>query len=105
MRDKTMSLEEFQKEVKGIPEQGMLGIGGQSVNMNPMGLVREILRAGVKDLHVLASPVGGLAVDLLVGAGVVHALEFAQISLWEFGMAPNFRRAAEEGSIKLLEHT
>lgn len=105
MRDKTMSLAEFSEEVGGMPELGMLGIGGQSVNMNPMGLVREVLRAHKKGLHVLASPVGGLAVDLLVGAGAVHALEFAQVSLWEFGMAPNFRRAAEEGSIKLLEHT
>ncbi len=105
MRDKTMSLAKFREEVGDMPEQGMLGIGGQSVNMNPMGLVREVLRAPKKGLHVLASPVGGLAADLLVGAGAVHALEFAQVSLWEFGMAPNFRRAAEEGSIKLLEHT
>lgn len=105
MRDKTMSLKEFREEVKGRAKQGLVGIGGQSVNMNPMGLVRELLRAQIKGLHVLASPVGGLAVDLLIGAGALSVLEFAQVSLWEFGMAPNFRRAAEERSLKLLEHT
>ncbi|MBC7105755.1 MAG: hypothetical protein H5T97_07435 [Firmicutes bacterium] len=81
-----------------------VAIGGQSVFMNPMGLVRELLRSGCLSLDLVASPVGGLAVDLLIGAGLVNSVEFAQVSLWEYGMAPNFRRSAEEGRIELREH-
>jgi len=71
----------------------------------PMALVRELIRQKKTDLHVTVSPVGGINVDLLIGAGAVRSVEFPQISLGEFGLAPNFRRAAEKGSIKLFEHT
>jgi glutaconate CoA-transferase subunit A len=36
---------------------------------------------------------------MLIGAGAVHSVEFAQIVLGEFGMAPHFRRMAQAGKI------
>ncbi len=105
MGTKIMSLDEFRMEMEGVLEGSLLGIGGQSIHMNPMGLIREVLKTSPRRFHLLASPVGGLGIDLLIGAGRAGCLEFAQVSLWEFGMAPNFRRAAEQGRIKLLEHT
>ena len=81
-----------------------LAIGGQSVFMNPMGLIKELIKSGCHSLNLVASPVGGLGIDLLIGAGLVNSVEFAQISLWEYGLAPNMRRFTESGRIELREH-
>lgn len=81
-----------------------VAIGGQSVFLNPMGLIKELAKSGCNSLNLVASPVGGLGIDLLIGAGLVESVEFAQISLWEYGLAPNLRRYAESGRIKPREH-
>lgn len=89
----------------GYWQEGMsLAVGGQSVFANPMGLLREVLRSGVGRLQLVCSPVGGLGVDLLIGAERVAGVEFAQVSLWEFGLAPHFRRAVQGGRLELKEH-
>jgi glutaconate CoA-transferase subunit A len=46
---------------------------------------------------------GGYVADLLIGAGCVETVQFPQIVLDEFGLAPNFRRKVERGELKLLE--
>jgi len=81
-----------------------IAIGGQSVFLNPMGLIKELIKSGCNSLKLVASPVGGLGIDLLIGADLVESVEFAQISLWEYGLAPNMRRYAESGRIKTREH-
>lgn len=106
MKIKIITLKDFCRQIEALPVGFSLGLGGQSISMNPMGLVKAILRTRrTEKLPVIASPIGGLAADLLIGAGAVSSLEFAQVSLWEFGMAPNFRHAAQEGTFKCLEHT
>ncbi len=103
--NKHIELKEFFNRLNELPSNFSLGIGGQSVSMNPMGLIKEIIKAKVNSIKIVASPVGGLGADLLIGAGVASTIEFAQVSLWEFGMAPNFRQAVQEGSVTCLEHT
>lgn len=106
LKSKIITLKDFCRQIEDLPPGFSLGLGGQSISMNPMGLVKAILSTKItKKLPVIASPIGGLATDLLIGAGAVSSLEFAQVSLWEFGMAPNFRRAAQEGTFECLEHT
>lgn len=87
-----------------FPAGGTVAIGGQSVFLNPLALIKELLKSGRNSLDLVASPVGGLGIDLLIGAGIVNSVEFAQISLWEYGLAPNLRRYAESGRIKTKEH-
>ncbi len=87
-----------------IPDGSRLALGGAMV-MSPMAFVRELVRQGKRDLDLVVSPIGGINVDLLVGAGCVRSVEFPQISMGEFGMAPNFRRAVESGRIKTREHS
>ncbi len=82
-----------------------LALGGQSISMNPVALVRQVLLAGSRELQLVVSPVGGFAADLLIGAGAVQSIEFAQMGLWEHGLAPNLRRYAQEGRITCIEHT
>lgn len=80
-------------------------LGGQAVDQAPMAAVRALARRGLRDLHLIAGPRTGLAADLLIGAGCVASIEFAQVVLDEFGLAPHFRRAAQEGRLECREHT
>ncbi|MBI4635038.1 MAG: hypothetical protein HY727_01695 [Candidatus Rokubacteria bacterium] len=82
-----------------------VGIGGGPVMVTPTALIREVIRSGARDLHLVASSTGGFGIDLLIGAGAVASVEFAQIVLNEFGPAPNFRRYAESGRLRCLDHT
>lgn len=87
-----------------IPSGSRVAVGGAMV-MPSMAMVRELIRQGKKDLDLVCSPIGGINVDMLAGAGCARSAEFPQISLGEFGMAPNFRRAVESGRLKTREHS
>ncbi len=71
----------------------------------PMALVRALIRRQVRDLHLLCVPIGGLAVDMLIGAGCVSAIQCAAVSLGEFGLAPRFGAAVEEGRVRIIDST
>lgn len=102
MTDKLIALGELPRYV----QSGMtVGVGGGPLTVTPTALLRELIRAGVHDLHVVAASTGGFGIDLLVGAGAVATVEFAQIVLNELGPAPNFRRYAESGRLRCLDHT
>ena len=99
MKDKLMTA----AEAAALIQDGIhLGVGG-GMTMNPMPVVREIIKNGVKGLTLTPVLTGGYVADLLIGAGCVETLQFPQIVLDEFGLAPNFRRKCERGELKLLE--
>lgn len=75
-----------------------LGVGGYFSYRHPMALVRSLVRIGRRRLELI-SPFGGLDVDLLVGAGTTSRVTYGFVSLDVFGLAPNFRGAAERGDI------
>lgn len=75
------------------------------MDMAPMAMVREMVRQGKRDLRFLASPIGGIGCDILIGAGALRSVEFAQVSFGEYGLAPNFRRYVQEGRLTTLDHT
>lgn len=81
-----------------------VALGGAMV-MPPMAFVRELVRQGKTGLHLICSPIGGINVDMLAGAGCAASVEFPQVSMGEFGMAPNFRRAVEDGNLATREHS
>lgn len=100
--DKLIALAEVPRHV----QNGMtLGIGGGPVMITPTALIREVIRSGARDLHLVAASTGGFGLDLLIGAGCAASVEFAQIVLNELGPAPNFRRWAESGRLRCLDHT
>ncbi|HEU5320081.1 MAG TPA: CoA-transferase, partial [Methylomirabilota bacterium] len=82
-----------------------VGIGGGPLAVTPVGLIREVIRGGARDLRLVAASTGGFGLDLLIGAGVAASVEFAQVVLNELGPAPNFRRLAESGRLRCLDHT
>ncbi len=71
----------------------------------PMALVRAMIRRGVKDVDLLAVPIGGMAADLLIGAGAVKSLEAAAVSLGEAGPAPRFTDAVQSGALSMRDTT
>jgi glutaconate CoA-transferase subunit A len=97
MRDKLVSLSDA---AAMIPSGCTLGLGGLMLRRHPMALIREIIRQGKRDL-VLQTWVGGIDVDLLVGAGCARRVEAAYEGLGPLGTAPNVRRAAEAGTLEL----
>lgn len=82
-----------------------VGIGGGPLLITPTGLIREMIRTGARNLRLVASSTGGFGLDLMIGAGLAQSVEFAQIVLNEYGPAPNFRRWAESGRLRCLDHT
>ena len=70
----------------------------------PMALIRALVRQGRRRLGLVTVPTGGLNVDLAVGAGIADRIHFAQVVLEEYGMAPHFRRAVEQGRLSCWEY-
>ena len=70
-----------------------------------MAVTRELVRRGVRGLHLVTVPVGGLQADVLIGAGCVATLESSGVTLSEFGTGPCFTRAVKAGAITLRDAT
>jgi len=87
-----------------VPDGSTVALGGLSMNGSPMALVRELIRQRKRDLTVVAI-VNGMAVDWMVAAGCVKVLITGLISFEGMGLAPNFRRAAEAGTLSVEEYS
>lgn len=99
--DKLMTLRQAAEIVRDGDIIAMQGMGTQ---MSPLALVRELIRAGKRDLQV-AMVVGGIGLDWMIAAGCVKKVMAIIINLDEFGMANNFRRAAEAQKLEIEEYT
>jgi glutaconate CoA-transferase subunit A len=82
---------------------GMLAVGGMHLHNNPMALVREVIRQRRRVHRLLTSPCGALNADLLIGAGLVDEVATSYVGFEHLGLAPCFRRAVEDGAIRVLE--
>jgi glutaconate CoA-transferase subunit A len=85
-----------------VPNGATVAIGGLSLNCAPMAFCRELARAGVRDLELVAV-VSGMAVDWLIAAGCLRKLVMGLISFEGFGLAPSFRHAAEQRTVEIEE--
>jgi glutaconate CoA-transferase, subunit A len=91
-------------EAAGLVADGdVVALGGALSYREPMALVRELIRQGRRDLHLVGSA-HGIDVDLLVGAGAVRVVEESYVGYeQDFGLAPAYRRAAEAGTLEVRE--
>ncbi|MEK8128018.1 CoA-transferase [Paenibacillus filicis] len=101
--DFTSKLVSLSEAVSRIPDGASVAISG-NMEMSPMALIGELLRAEKRSLSLICSGAAAINADMLIGAGVVSSLEFSQITMGEFGFGPNFRRAVERGTLQLREH-
>ncbi len=80
-----------------------MAVGGMHTTAAPMALVRELVRRQVRVRRLVTSPSASLQADLLIGAGLVDELVSPYVGFEDLGLAPCFRRAAEEGALTVLE--
>lgn len=73
-----------------------LWVGGMHMHNVPMALVRECVRQGKRFGTLYAGPSTSMAADLLIGANLVERVVCGYIGYEHMGLAPVFRRAAEE---------
>ena len=81
----------------------LVALGGGLSARLPMALVRELIRAGTGDLHLVGSA-HSIDVDLLAAAGSISVCEESYVGYeQDHGLAPAFRRAVQEGSLEARE--
>ena len=99
--DKRMSIGEV---IDRIPNGAKVAIGGSSISRKPMALVRALARSDRRDLTLIVD-VGGPDVDLLLGTGRVSEVIYAFVGFEVLGLAPHFRRARQNQSVRFQEWT
>lgn len=87
-----------------IPDGATLAVPKDSSGV-AMAVTRELIRRGVRNLHLITVPTSGLQAELLIGTGSLATLETSAVTMGEFGPAPRFVAAVREGSVKLLDAT
>jgi glutaconate CoA-transferase subunit A len=87
-----------------VPDGATVALGGAWFSNHPMAAVRQLVRDGVGDLH-LVETMGSIDIDLLVGAGLASEVTFSMVSFEIFGLAPHFRRAVQDGRLRITEMT
>ncbi len=93
------------QEAVDLVEDGMsITVSGITFSRNPMAFVAALARAGKRDLYFIDRE-PGLALDVLVAVGSVSRIRAAMATLELYGLAPNVRRAVEEGRVEFLEDT
>lgn len=92
-------------DVAGLVRDGdVVGIGGMTLYRKPMALVRELARAGTRNLTLLGFCTSFEA-ELLAAAGALKTLRTCYFGLEFLGLAPQLRRATEQGRIAVVEET
>ena len=81
-----------------------LGIGGMTLYRKPMAFVRELARAGTKELTLLGL-CSSFEAELLAAASAIGTLRTCYFGLEFLGLAPQLRRATEQGRIRIIEET
>jgi len=84
---------------------------GSSIALAPdysgcaMAIVRGLIKAGRRQLHLIGVPQLGFQADMLIGAGAVKSIETAAVTLGEYGQAPRFCEAVERREIEVRDAT
>lgn len=94
----------LQELAAAVPDGAKLAIPGDDRGI-AMSATREIVRRGVKNLHIVTVPVSGIQADLLIGTGCVSIIETSAVTLGEYGGAPQFNEAVRTGRITVRDAT
>lgn len=100
-RNKLVTME---KAASIINDGDIVAVGGGLCMREPIALLRELMRQGRRDLHLVGTA-HGFDVDFACGGGIVGAVQETHVSFeQDFGLAPNYRRACETGQVKIREN-
>lgn len=99
--ERTEKLCSLEQAVSLINDGDRIAFGGFAVYQKPMAAVQQIIRAGKKDLTIVGC-VHSIEADMLIGAGCVSTIETSYVGLEKYGLAANYRRALQEGRIRVV---
>ena len=99
MREKITTLVEAAKLVR---DNDVVALQNMATQAAPMAMVRELVRQEKRGLGLVVL-VGGMAVDWLAAAGVIDRLIGAAVTMEQFGLCQQYRRAVERGRIRVEE--
>lgn len=90
--------------VATVSDGAIVALGGNTIHRAPCAAVHELIRQEKRQLE-LVKTAGAYDVDVLVGAGVANRVAAGFIGFENvLGLAPQYRRAAEQGQIEVKEH-
>ena len=87
-----------------IPSGAKLAVPSENCGV-AMAATRELVRRGVRGLHLVCVPVSGLQAEIMIGAGLVDTVETSGVTLGELGPAPRFAAALRDRKIRVLDST
>jgi len=88
-----------------VTDGAHVSLGGFTVNRQPMAAAYEIIRQKIGNLHIYLHS-GGQALDILIGANCVRAVEIAYGANGRFApTCVRFRRAVERGEIQVEDYS
>jgi len=86
-----------------IKDGDMIAVGGNLSAREPMALIREMIRQGKRNLHTVGGA-HGIDIDLMCGGGIVGTVQNSFVGFeGDFGLAPNYRRMVEQGTVRAKE--
>jgi glutaconate CoA-transferase subunit A len=85
-----------------VEDGNVVALQNMATQAAPMALVRELIRQEKRHLGLVVL-VGGMAVDWLAAAGVIDRLIGAAVSMEQFGLCQQYRKAVEAGRIRVEE--
>jgi glutaconate CoA-transferase subunit A len=100
---RTSKLCSLSDAVSAVTDGDRIAFGGFAVYQRPIAFVHELIRQKRRDLTIVGV-VNANETDLLVGAGCIRRIETSYVGLENFGLARNFRRAAEAGEIEVVDY-
>lgn len=99
--NKLMSLQEA---IACIPDEAVIGLGGNTLNRAPMAAVFELVRQKKRSLAIVKTA-GAMDIDILCLAGCVKSVDAGFVSYeTEYSLAQNYRASVQKGLVKANEH-
>jgi glutaconate CoA-transferase subunit A len=85
-----------------VNDGDVVALQNMATQLAPMALVRELIRQERRNLGLVCL-VGGIAVDWLSAAGVIDRFIGAAVSMEQFGLCNQYRKAVESGRVRVEE--
>jgi glutaconate CoA-transferase subunit A len=85
-----------------VHDGDVVALQNMATQAAPMASVRELIRQKKRNLGLVVL-VGGMAVDWLSAAGVIDRLIGAAVSMEQFGLCQQYRKAVESGRVRVEE--
>src|SRR5260370_27571730 len=103
-RNMAQKLATLSEAIASVANGSVVALSVNTIHLAPCAAAHELIRQGKHGLELVKTS-GAHDVDVLVGAGVADSVSAGFIGFENvFGLAPQYRRAAEEGRIQVKEH-